>query len=498
MNKPKPEWYTHLKEDSFQGKPFNIEKVRKVEQRVAEWTAEADKRERKNKWKIGSFSLAICLGVLVFSVLFNRGGADWLKAKVQTTMEITQTAEPVASAVPDANAELVPLTESEDKRIAVYGELDPADSGMFNSITVRIDDKTKRFAWKSTSFSSFYPEATLTSFDGTDERVIIILTTAHGTGLSKKEAHVLNMDFSEIKVADPFEELKRFVQTKTLVNSAEKHQYSITVAGIEHLFEYAGADDDTWFDKVYFGNIIDYYVEDHTLMAEAPAQVSLGNFPGHVKMTYALEAGALRVAAIKWIDEKAPTPIPEAKPSTIPIRAAGKTTFGDLQIVSKSKETIEALGAPSCLGIAKDFSIKGDYQVLFKNSQGIESVVAPNEMKHIIYPNQETIPMNKLSFKEFDSLSFIPTYTDCHGIQFYLYGVTAKGAFQFEFQTNEDTTDSYYMEPTSKLQVINDQLIVVGGRAAGDVGYALRYIFKPDLAAKTMVLVKTEKVIDKG
>jgi hypothetical protein len=50
------------------------------------------------------------------------------------------------------------------------------------------------------------------------------------------------------------------------------------------------------------------------------------------------------------------------------------------------------------------------------------------------------------------------------------------------------------MGPNTKLQVIDDQLIVEGGRAAGDAGNAIRYIFKPDIPTKTMILAKTEKV----
>jgi hypothetical protein len=177
-----------------------------------------------------------------------------------------------------------------------------------------------------------------------------------------------------------------------------------------------------------------------------------------------------------------------------PLRAAGKTKFGVLQIVSKSQETIEALGAPGCVGLAEDLSIKGDYQVLFKNNQGKEFVVSQNGLKNIISPTKETIPLTKLSFKAFESLSFTPVYTDCHGVLFYMYGVTAVNAFQFKFQTDKGTTDSYYMGPNTKLQVIDDQLIVQGGRAAGDAGYAIRYIFKPDIPTKTMILAKTEKV----
>jgi hypothetical protein len=51
-------------------------------------------KEPKYKWKIAAFSFAMCLGVLVFAILYNKGGVDWLKAKVQTTVEMTPSPEP--------------------------------------------------------------------------------------------------------------------------------------------------------------------------------------------------------------------------------------------------------------------------------------------------------------------------------------------------------------------------------------------------------------------
>jgi hypothetical protein len=681
MNEPKPEWYTHLKEESFQGKPFNMEKIRKAEQRVAKWTVDLNNRQRKNKWGIAVFSMAICLSVLLFAVLFNGEGVDWLKAKVQTTVEINQPAE--------QKTELVILTESKDKRIAILGDINSADNGMLEGITVRIDNSTRKFDWTNTINPSFYPEVWLANVAGDDKpEVIIGLTHGTGTGVHESEVHVLNLDFSEIKVNDPKKEVEQFIHVNAS-KKAEKQIYSITVSGKVHLFEYNETDAGIWFDQVAFGNVINFSVQDHTLIAEVSAQVSPGTFTGTVKMIYALKEGVLQVTQVEWIDDLVSTVLPKVKTydeinealtqgtlgnyihniawspdhkiavyhkdnlsigkvylwrvgeeeaipvvinkssdiivsafiwtpdsehflvddgtavdrggylisvknlqskevhyhsnvyfspdskrmlfsewvnilssykkdieagysydlsvlnldtyevtalmkptdttdfiaqgwsdnSTVKytkkdyskqteenlelaldkkipvkIRAAGKTKFGDMQIVSKSEETIETLGAPGCVGLAEDYLIKGDYQVLFKNGQGKENVVSENELKSMISPTKETISMNKLTFKEFDSLSFTPAYTDCHGIQFYMYGVTAKDAFPFKFQTDQGTTDSYYMGPTTKLKVIEDQLIVEGGRAAGDVGYAIRYIFKPDIATKTMILVKTEQV----
>jgi hypothetical protein len=493
MKEPKPEWYEILKEESFQGQPFNMEKIRKAEQRAAKWTEDADNRKRKYKWKIAAFSLVICLGMLIFTVLFNRGGADWLKAKVQTTLELTQSPEP--------SVELVTLTESQDKRIEILGDLKSASNGIIEGITVRIDNKTRKFSWKSVTHPSFYPKVWLANVAGDDKQEVIInLTQAHETGMTyirESEVHVLNLDFSEIKVTDPLVELTSLVQTKT-ENKAGKPIYSITVSGKEHLIESAETANAYISANFLLGKRMEYNVEDDALVAEVTAETELGEILGTVKVVYAWKDGTMQVSHVDWLGIAAEfTSSPDKIIYTAPIRAEGKTAFGNLQIVSKSAETIEALGTPSCMGNPEDFSIKGDYQVLFKNAQGKEFVVSENELKDIISPSKEMIPLNKLSFKAFESFFFTPVYTDCHGIQFYMYGINAEGAFQFKFQTDDSTNDFYYMGPNTKLEVIEDKLIVVGGRAAGDNGYALRYIFKPDLTTKTMKLVKTEKVVEK-
>jgi hypothetical protein len=179
--------------------------------------------------------------------------------------------------------------------------------------------------------------------------------------------------------------------------------------------------------------------------------------------------------------------------SNLKPRAVGKMTFGEMSIIPTTEEEIQPLGAASCLGQEKDYSFTDDYKTVFKDTQGKEYILSQGEIKNIISPTEDIISMKKLEFKEFESVYFTPHYTDCHAITFYLYGVTAKEAFQFSFQTDQNTTNQFSMAPGSNLQIKNDQLVIEGGRAAGD-DYGTRYFFRPDLSKKTMILVKTEKI----
>jgi len=431
-------------------------------------------QNRKIKWLLSIFILVGCLGILLFAFLFNRE-EEGLETALKTGLETELLAE----------KNQILLTESEDKRIVIWGA-PKAESGMIEQITVSIDKKEKTFAWRNSTNPSFYPEIWLANLAGDDNlEVIIALTLGTGTGIHESEVHVLNSDFSEIKVNDPIKELKPLIQTSKS-EKAGKQQYSIKVAGREHLFEYKESDAGFWFDDVAFGSVINYRVEDQALISEVSAQVSPGTFPGGIKLTYALKAGILEAYRVEWINGEA-----EAAGK---VRAMGETAFGEIVVISENQETSEVLGAPSCLGLAEDYRYKSSYQVIFKNKADKEQIISENEIKEIIAPNAEIIPLNKLSFKIIESLGFIPQYTDCHGVPFYLYGVTEQGAFPFEFQTEQGTTAAFSIAPNSKPEVIDDLLVLDGGRAAADVGYATRYFFKPDVIKKTMVLQKTEKI----
>jgi hypothetical protein len=100
-----------------------------------------------------------------------------------------------------------------------------------------------------------------------------------------------------------------------------------------------------------------------------------------------------------------------------------------------------------------------------------------------------------LQFKDFEAVSFAPVYTDCHAVDFYLYGVTDKEAFHFTFHTKYGNYDHYSISHKAQLVVQDGQLIVEGGQAAGgDAEVKKRYYFMPGLERKSMELVKEETI----
>ncbi|EFM08884.1 hypothetical protein PaecuDRAFT_4349 [Paenibacillus curdlanolyticus YK9] len=171
-------------------------------------------------------------------------------------------------------------------------------------------------------------------------------------------------------------------------------------------------------------------------------------------------------------------------------RAVGTTDRGKLLVIPTNDETIEQLGAPSCFGEAEDYAIEADYSVVFKDHQGEETVLALTEVHRFIAPGKEPIALQTLSFQGLQAVVIAPQYTDCHGVAFYLIGIDDSGAYPFTFVTEEGTSNSFSYAPNTEVRVVENELVVEKGQAAGsEAKGTLR--FKPDLDKHVMRLVSS-------
>lgn len=119
-------------------------------------------------------------------------------------------------------------------------------------------------------------------------------------------------------------------------------------------------------------------------------------------------------------------------------RAEGKSSYGVLSVVPKESEVIEQLGAPSVYGDASDYSFKGDYNIIFEDNSGKQTVVAEMDNLQIIQPDNATIDLNKLSMDDADIFYFIPQYRGANDVSIYFFGITKDGnAFEFKIENNK-------------------------------------------------------------
>ena len=114
--------------------------------------------------------------------------------------------------------------------------------------------------------------------DGKDE-VIIILTTAYGTGVLQKEIHILNMeDLSEISIQDPMQTINKEV-TSTIAKNEGKVNVTVKWDGKVIEESYNESDAGIWFDEVTFGSHTYYDIVDNKIIATISGAVSPSRFP---------------------------------------------------------------------------------------------------------------------------------------------------------------------------------------------------------------------------
>lgn len=191
------------------------------------------------------------------------------------------------------------LTETSDKKIAIYGVQEIEQKDMFSSLNVVINGEAKTFHWNNVTNPSFYPQISVVDLnaDGKDE-IVIVLTKGTGTGVHDSEVHVLESDFSEILVSDP----RKFVLSNIKVylkTDRDIRKYTLSVDGQEYLFEFSESDSNDWFEQPTVQNILRFGLKDNQLIAEIPIQISTGNYLGDAIVRYAFVNGKLEPSKIE-------------------------------------------------------------------------------------------------------------------------------------------------------------------------------------------------------
>lgn len=180
------------------------------------------------------------------------------------------------------------------------------------------------------------------------------------------------------------------------------------------------------------------------------------------------------------------------------IRAVGKAASGTLVVKPAGSATVAALGAPSCFGGENDLRWTGDYEVVWEPASGDgqngEAVMKyPAEMS-IIRPDREPVELNRYEMDGTELFAFVPKYADCHGVETYFFGVKDGEAFLVPLAMNEDeTADSIAQDPDRLAHLLDGELVVRGGYAAGMDAIPV-YRFRYDSDRRVLALASTEHV----
>lgn len=212
----------------------------------------------------------------------------------------TKTERPIPAETPEPET-LAVIAESADKTVSVLAASPAPENGMFDGMTVRIGEQSKRFEWKNVTNPTYFPRVWTVNLDADpDEETVIVLTTGYGTGVYENRIHVLKRDFREIPVEDAIAKVRELAVTRAQTGP-DSRKFSLELGGEMHTFTYDEDGAGFWFDDIVFGNAIDYKVEDGTIVAEVSVQVSPGEFPGIVVCPYAGRDGKLEVSGAKFV-----------------------------------------------------------------------------------------------------------------------------------------------------------------------------------------------------
>lgn len=247
------------------------------------------------KWRIHFLKKIIIVAMLGVILLSGCGANDQSLSPPQ--IEESTPKESITTL--DTSTPNILLSETSDRKIAIYGVQDRAQKDIFSSLDVVINGATKRFTWNNVTNPSFYPQLSVIDLDadGEDE-MVIVLTKATGTGVHDSEVHVLKSDFTEITVSDP----KKYVLSHIKVDlkaDKEIRQYTVSVDGRKHSFEFSENDSNDWFEQPTVQNILRFEIKDSHLIAELPIQISTGHYLGEAIVRYALINGRFEPSEIE-------------------------------------------------------------------------------------------------------------------------------------------------------------------------------------------------------
>ncbi|MCL6456862.1 MAG: hypothetical protein K6T85_02535 [Gorillibacterium sp.] len=166
------------------------------------------------------------------------------------------------------------------------------------------------------------------------------------------------------------------------------------------------------------------------------------------------------------------------------VRATGTIAGGTLMLRPLAKEQITQLGAPSCLGQSTDYAMIGDYEVVFADAEErLEAISRIDHLEIVTREMDKPFTMSPILSKDDNSqwLLLYPRYTDCHAMEFYLFGEESGHVSAYHFQMEELETNHFYdnsASPDLQPRWENSQFIVYGGYGAGQ-DKIKRYVFEP-------------------
>ena len=212
--------------------------------------------------------MAFCF--LAFVIQVGCSGKD----KVGTTFDnasfnLKTVEKRVIGRVPEADITLYATNETDD---------------MYKGLILKYVDNEEKVSWKSVSNPDCKPILMLADLnkDKKDE-LIVILTTEYGEENSISEAHIIDIEnWTEVYIKDPIEKINKEVKTK-LTHDIATIDINNKSTKID-IKEYSK--DAELYNKIKFGDTINFSVNNNILTAESSAKVAPSVSIGRIFITY--------------------------------------------------------------------------------------------------------------------------------------------------------------------------------------------------------------------
>ncbi|MFJ5625719.1 copper amine oxidase N-terminal domain-containing protein [Peribacillus loiseleuriae] len=228
-----------------------------------------------------------------FFAEFSGAEVNW--NKLDSTVYIKSPEQYVSIAPENKNVKLYPM------KVDKYGG--------YIGMIVEIEGKKQQFNdWSSIDYIRYKPVVQYVDLtnDGKKE-VVVFYTEATGTGMHLGKVHIINpTNFKELKVESLDESIKKHIQSKV-----EKYDDRVEVkVTVDNGFESVKkiADDtnnkDYYNDKVGFGAVIYYKIENGKLIATAAGSISPAAFVGELKITYGFQGDQFVAEKLEYTEYK--------------------------------------------------------------------------------------------------------------------------------------------------------------------------------------------------
>lgn len=222
-----------------------------------------------------------------------RAIAESLGAEVkwdeQTSSVIITTKVKTAQTVASNNGEEIVLSAIEKE-------------GMYEDFTLQARGSKRYFDWKNVSNPTCAPELVLSDIDHDGlKELIVVLTTATGTGVHITEAHVIEPDtLAETYIDNPVAIILKNVKTEIT-----EGQIAITIGDRKTVIDTKGINIDAGnlFPEVAFNNICEYEVVNNELRVNLGAQISPAHFIGEVQISYGFKDNMYQARKIEFIPD---------------------------------------------------------------------------------------------------------------------------------------------------------------------------------------------------